>query len=118
MTAPPMPPVSYLPSMNGKKPVPYSIQKRIQCQQLEQSLWQDRSSFDAHWKDLSNFILPAGAVHDLRDQQGRQAQPEHHRFNGHGSRWHAVGWLTLRCHEPRSSVVPAFDRRSRSERAG
>ncbi len=61
MTAPPMPPVSYLPSTNGKKPVPYSIQKRIQCQQLEQSLWADRASFDAMWKQQSRFILPGRA---------------------------------------------------------
>ncbi len=74
MTAPPMAPASYLPSTNGKKPVPYSIQKRIQCQQLETSLWNDRSSFDAMWKQQSRFILPGRARFSTSDTNKGQNQ--------------------------------------------
>ncbi len=56
-----MPPVSYLPSTNGRKPTAYGIQKRQRCEELRASLWNDRASFDAHWRDLSSFILPRRA---------------------------------------------------------
>lgn len=32
--------------------------KRAQLEQLRAMLWTDRSSFDAHWRDLGDFLLP------------------------------------------------------------
>jgi hypothetical protein len=37
------------------------LEKRRRCEALRASLQTERSSFDAHWKDLSEFILPRRA---------------------------------------------------------
>ncbi len=40
------------------KPPAYAIEKRQRCEQLRASLWTERASFDTHWRELSQYILP------------------------------------------------------------
>lgn len=40
---------------------PYAIAKRQRCESLRASLWSERSSFDSHWRELSQYILPRRA---------------------------------------------------------
>lgn len=38
--------------------LPYTIARRSRYAQLAQSLMLERSTFDAHWRDLSDFLMP------------------------------------------------------------
>ena len=35
--------------------------RRHRYQKLAAQLWTDRSTFDAHWRDLGDFFLPGGS---------------------------------------------------------
>ena len=56
--------------------------KRDRYEQIRGALWSDRSSFDAHWKRSPTGCCRGAFGSRQRPQQGRQAQPEHHRLDG------------------------------------
>jgi len=52
------------------------IGKRERYAQLRSSLWSDRSSFDAHWREIADFILPTRTrfTASQRNQGGKRNQ--------------------------------------------
>lgn len=49
------------PYVANSRPAGYSIWKRQHCEELRTSLWTERATFDSHWRELSQFILPRRA---------------------------------------------------------